>query len=135
DNGIHAGTIVDMRISPRAVALGDAMRAVEEDPSSLWYNAAGLARIRANSFLVTARQGFADTQLGGASVTFPTDIGTFAIAARAVNEGTIEQSTNYALGPRCRAFQLGLEGGGALQLAQHLMIGGSLFYSQQSLCN
>jgi len=135
DNGIHAATLLEMGISPRAVALGEAMGAVEGDPSSMWYNAAGLARIKTNSFLVTARQGFADTQLGGATVTFPTDIGTFAIAGRAVNEGTIEQSTNYGLGPRCRAFQLGLEGGGALQLAQHLMIGGSLFYSQQSLCN
>jgi outer membrane protein OmpA-like peptidoglycan-associated protein len=135
DNGIHSATLLEMPISPRAVALGEAMGAIEGDPSSMWYNAAGLGRIKTNSFLVTASQRFADTQLGGASVTFPTDIGTFAIAARALNEGTIEQSTNYDLGTRCRAYQLGLEGGGALQLARHLMIGGSLFYSQQSLCN
>ena len=135
DNGIHAATILSMAISPRAVALGEAMGAIEGDPASMWYNAAGLARIKTNSFLVTATQRFADTQLGGASVTFPTDIGVFAIAARALNEGTIEQSSNYVLGPRCRSYQLGLEGGGALQIATHFMIGGSLFYSQQSLCN
>lgn len=135
DNGIHAATLLELPISPRAVALGEAMGAVEGDPSSMWYNAAGLGRIKTNSFMVTASQRFADSQLGGASVTFPTDIGTFAIAARALNEGTIEQSTSYALGARCRAYQLGLEGGGALQLARHLVIGGSLFYSQESLCN
>jgi outer membrane protein OmpA-like peptidoglycan-associated protein len=135
DNGIFAATLLGMPISPRAVALGEAMGAVEGDPSSMWYNAAGLGRIKTNSFMVTASQRFADTQLGGASVTFPTDIGTFAIAARGLNEGTIEQTTNYSLGARCRAYQLGLEGGGALQLATHLMIGGSLFYAQQSLCN
>ena len=135
DNGIHSATILSMAISPRAVALGEAMGAIEGDPASMWYNAAGLARIKTNSFLVTATQRFADTQMGGASVTFPTDIGVFAIAARALNEGTIEQSQNYTLGPRCRSYQLGLEGGGALQLATHFMIGGSLFYSQQSLCN
>ena len=135
DYGTWAATLLELPISPRAVALGEAMGAVEGDPSSMWYNAAGLGRIKTNSFMVTASQRFADTQLGGASVTFPTDIGTFAIAARALNEGTIEQTNNYTLNTRCRAYQLGLEGGGALQLARHLMIGGSLFYSQQSLCN
>ena len=135
DNGIYAATILSMGITPRAVALGEAMGAIEGDPGSMWYNAAGLARIKTNSFMVTARQGFADTQLGGATVTFPTDIGTFAIAARAVNEGTITQTSNYILGPSCRAYQFNLEGGGALQLATHFMMGGSLFYAQQSLCN
>jgi outer membrane protein OmpA-like peptidoglycan-associated protein len=135
DNGIHSATILSMAISPRAVALGEAMGAVEGDPASMWYNAAGLARIKTNSFLITATQRFAETQMGGATVTFPTDIGVFAIAARGLNEGTIEQSQNYVLGPRCRSYQFGLEGGGALQLATHFMIGGSLFYSQQSLCN
>ena len=135
DNGIFASTLLEMGISPRAVALGEAMGAVEGDPSSMWYNAAGLARIKTNSLMVTATQRFAETQLGGATVTFPTDIGTFAIAGRAINEGTIEQSSNYSVGSRCRSYQFGLEGGGALQLATHLMIGGSLFYAQQSLCN
>ena len=135
DNGIFSSTLLEIGITPRAIALGEAMGAVEGDPSSMWYNAAGLARIKTNSLMVTASQRFADTQLGGASVTFPTDIGTFAIAARGLNEGTIEQTTNYTLGSRCRAYQLNLEGGGALQLATHLMIGGSLFYAQQSLCN
>ena len=135
DNGLFAATMLEMPISPRGVALGEAMGAVEGDPSSMWYNAAGLARIKTNSLMVTAAQRFGDTQLGGATVTFPTDIGTFAIAGRALNEGTIEQTSNYSISSRCRAYQFGLDGGGALQLARHLMIGGSLFYAQQSLCN
>src|SRR3954464_11682146 len=91
DNGIFAATLLELPISPRAAALGEAMGAVEGDPSSMWYNAAGLARIKTNSFMVTASQRFADTQLGGASVTFPTDIATFGIAARFLDAGTIEQ--------------------------------------------
>src|SRR5215467_7790939 len=71
DNGVHAATILSMAISPRAVGLAEAMGAIEGDPGSMWYNAAGLARIKTNAFMVTARQGFADTQLGGASITFP----------------------------------------------------------------
>jgi peptidoglycan-associated lipoprotein len=135
DNGIHSATILMLPISPRAVALGEAMGAVEGDPSSMWYNAAGLGRIKTNSFMVTASQRFADTRLGGASVTFPTDIATFGIAARFLDAGTIDQSENFTLLGRCRAYQMALEGGGALELHRHLIIGGSLFYSQETLCD
>ncbi|HKO15992.1 MAG TPA: PorV/PorQ family protein [Gemmatimonadaceae bacterium] len=135
DNGNHAATILEMPISPRAVGLGEAMGAVEGDPSSMWYNAAGLARIKTNSFMVTATQRFGDSQLGGASVTFPTEIGTFGIAARLLNAGTIEQANNYNVSGRCRAWQMGLEGGGALELSRHLLVGGSVFFSQEALCD
>jgi len=85
DNGVFASTILELGISPRAVALGEAMGAIEGDPSSMWYNAAGLARLKTNSLMVAATQRFGDTQMGGATVTFPTDIGTFAIAGRALH--------------------------------------------------
>lgn len=135
DNGVHAATILKMGISPRAVALGEAMGAVDGDPADIFYNAAGLARIKTNSFLVTGSQRFGDTQLGGVAVTFPTTLATFAVGARGFNAGTIEQTENNVfVGGRCRAYQLALEGGGAMELSRHLLVGGSLFYSQETLC-
>jgi outer membrane protein OmpA-like peptidoglycan-associated protein len=134
DNGIHAATLLRMGIAPRAVALGEAMGAVEGDPTSLWYNNAGIARIKTNSFMVTGAQRFGDTQLAGAVVTFPTTLGTFGVGARAFNAGTVEQTENYEpTGGRLRAYQLALEGGGALQLARHWIWGGTLFYHQETL--
>ena len=53
DNGIHAATMLMRGVTPRAVALGEAMGAVEGDPSTFFYNTAGIARIKTNSFLVT----------------------------------------------------------------------------------
>jgi outer membrane protein OmpA-like peptidoglycan-associated protein len=135
NNGVHAATILKMGVSPRAVALGEAMGAIDGDPSNIFYNAAGLGRIKTNSFFVTGSQRFGDTQLGGAAVTFPTNIATFAVGARVFNAGTIEQTENNVfVGGRCRAYQLALEGGGALELHRKLLIGGSLFYSQETLC-
>lgn len=134
DNGVHAATILMMGIAPRAVALGEAMGAVEGDPSAIWYNAAGLARIKTNAFLVTGSQRFGDSQLGGASVTFPTTLATFGIGARALYAGTIDQTENNNIVGRCSAYQWALEGGGAMELSRHLLIGGSLFYSQETLC-
>src|ERR1051326_7271417 len=67
DNGVFAATLLEMGISPRAVGLGEAMGAIEGDPSSMWYNAAGLARLKTNSLMAVAAQRFGDTQLGGAS--------------------------------------------------------------------
>jgi outer membrane protein OmpA-like peptidoglycan-associated protein len=134
DNGLHAATLLRMGIAPRAVALGEAMGAVEGDATSLWYNAAGIARIKTNSFLVTGAQRFGDTQLAGAVVTFPTTLGTFGVGARAFNAGTIEETDNYEpTGLRTRAYQLALEGGGAIQLASHWIWGGTLFYHQETL--
>jgi outer membrane protein OmpA-like peptidoglycan-associated protein len=133
DNGIHAATLLQMGITPRAVALGEAMAAGEGDPSSLWYNTAGIARIKTNSFFVTGSQRFAETQLVGTAVTFPTPIGTFGIGARAFNAGTIDVTENNELLGRARAYQLALEGGGAIQLTRHWLWGGTLFYAQETL--
>lgn len=133
DAGIFASTLLRMGISPRAVGIGEAMGAVEGDASTLFYNAAGLGRITTNSFFVTGSQRFGDTQLAAAVVTFPTAIGTFGIGARAFNAGTIEVTENNNVFGRARAYQLALEGGGAIQIGRHLLWGGTLFYAQESL--
>lgn len=133
DNGINASTILGMGISPRAVALGEAMGAVAGDPSALFYNTAGIALIKTNSFFVTGSQRFGDTQLVGAAVTFPTAIGTFGVGARGFNAGTIDVTENSQFVGRARAYQLALEGGGAIQLSRHWLWGGTLFYAQETL--
>lgn len=133
DNGVHAATILRMGVAPRGVALGEAMGAVEGDPSSLWYNAAGIARIKTNSFFVTGSQRFGDTQLASAAVTFPTALGTFGIGGRAFNAGTVDVTENSNVLGRARAFQLALEGGGAIEFGRHFIMGGTLFYAQETL--
>lgn len=133
DGGIFASTLLMMGISPRAVALGEAMGAVEGDPTSLWYNAAGITRINTNSFMVTGSQRFGDTQLAGAAVTFPTPLGTFGIAARGFNAGSIQRTENYNELGRARAYQFALEGGGSIQLSENWYWGGTLFYAQETL--
>ena len=135
DAGIFSNTLLLMPVSPRAVALGEAMGAVEGDPSAIWYNTAGIARIRANSFMITGSRRFANTQLAGAAITFPTAIGTFGVAARAFNAGTIEVTENSQVFGRARAYQFTLEGGGAIQLAPWWLWGGTLFYAQETLAD
>ena len=134
DGGVHSMTILGIPISPRAVALGEAMGAIDQDPSTIWYNAAGLAGLKTNAFTVTGAQRFAQTQIAGAAVAFPTDIAAFGIAARVFNAGTIQGTQNgEPLGGTIRAYQYVLEGGGALQLARHWRWGGTLFFSQETL--
>ena len=133
DNGIHAATVLGMGLTPRAVALGEAMGAIPGDPSSIFYNTAGIARIKTNSFFVTGSQRFAETQLAAAAVTFPTTLGTFGVGARAFNAGTIDVTENSNLLGRARAYQFSLEGGGAIELTRHWLWGGTLFYAQESL--
>lgn len=133
DAGIFSSTLLRMGITPRGVALGEAMGAVEGDPSTLWYNTAGIGRIKTNSFFVTGSQRFGDTQLAGAVVTFPTALGTFGIGGRAFNAGSIEVTENSNFVGRARAYQLALEGGGAIEIGRHVIWGGTLFYAQETL--
>src|SRR5512132_2410733 len=94
DGGTHSMTLLGMPISPRAVALGEAMGAIDQDPSTIWYNAAGLAGLKTNAFTVTGAQRFAQTQVAGAAVAFPTEIAAFGIAARVFNAGTVQGTQN-----------------------------------------
>ncbi len=135
DGGIFSNTLLLMAVSPRAVALGEAMGAVAGDPALMWYNTAGIARIRTNAFTVTGSQRFASTQLAAAAVTFPTAIGTFGVAARGFNAGTIEVTENSQVFGRVRAYQFALEGGGAIELAPWWLWGGTLFYAQETLAD
>jgi peptidoglycan-associated lipoprotein len=134
DGGVHSMTMLGMPISPRAVALGEAMGAIDRDPSAIWYNAAGLAGLTTNAFTVNAAQRFAQTQLVGAAVAFPTQIATFGIGARLFNAGTVENWSNgEQIGGNTRAYQFALEGGGAIQLARWWRWGGTLVFSQEVL--
>jgi peptidoglycan-associated lipoprotein len=136
DGGVHSMTILGLPISPRAVALGEAMGAIDRDPSTIWYNAAGLAGMTTNAFTVNAAQRFGQTQLVGAAVAFPTQIATFGVAARVFNAGTVENFRNgEQMGGNTRAYQWTLEGGGALQLARWWRWGGTLVFSQEALGN
>jgi outer membrane protein OmpA-like peptidoglycan-associated protein len=134
DAGVYSMTILGIPVSPRAVALGEAMAAIDRDPSTIWYNAAGMLGLRTNAFTVNAAQRFAQTQILGAAVTFPTEIATFGIAARAFNAGTIEaRAEGEPTGGDIRAFQWALEGGGAIQLARWWRWGGTLVFAQEQL--
>jgi outer membrane protein OmpA-like peptidoglycan-associated protein len=134
DGGVYSMTLLGIPISPRAVALGEAMATIDRDPSTIWYNAAGLLGLQTNAFTVNAQQRFAQTQVLGAAVTFPTEIATFGIGARAFNAGTIEgRSEGEPTGGDLRAYQWVLEGGGALQLASWWRWGGTLMFAQEQL--
>ncbi|MEJ7811610.1 MAG: PorV/PorQ family protein [Gemmatimonadaceae bacterium] len=134
DGGVHSMTILGLPVSPRAVALGEAMAAIDRDPAALWYNAAGIAGLTTNAFTVNAAQRFAQTQLVGAAVAFPTQIATFGIGARIFNAGTVENRIQgEPVGGNTRAYQFALEGGGAIQLARWWRWGGTLVFAQEAL--
>lgn len=134
DGGTHALNILGLPISPRAAALGEAMATTTEDPAAIWYNAAGLARLRTNAFIVTGQQRFAQSQLVGAAVAFPTDIVSFGIGVRAFNAGTVDNRVAGELvGGNSRALSYVLEGGGAIQLTRWWRWGGTLYFAQEVL--
>jgi outer membrane protein OmpA-like peptidoglycan-associated protein len=134
DGGVHALSILGIPVSPRAAALGEAMGAIAQDPANFWYNAAGLALLRTNAFTVNGQQRFAQTQLVGTAVAFPTELLAFGIGLRAFNAGTVENRVDGELiGGTERAFSYVLEGGGAMSLSPWWRWGGTLYFAQEVL--
>jgi hypothetical protein len=134
DGGQHSMTLLGMPITPRAAALGEAMSVIDRDPAAIWYNTAGISGLDRNAFTVTASQRFAQTQLVGAAVAFPTQIATFGVGVRAFNAGTVEnRQQGEPAGGSTRAYQFALEGGGSIQLARWWRWGGTLIYTQENL--
>ena len=70
DNGIHAATLLMRGVTPRGVALGEAMGAVEGDPSTFFYPTASevVALARAS-----ARLDQIPVVVGGSSITMTAD--------------------------------------------------------------
>ena len=136
DNGTLSMGILGIPISPRAAALGEAMGAIAADPATIWYNAAGLALMPTNAFTINGQQRFAQTQLVGVAVTFPTELLAFGIAGRAFNAGQVENRVDGELvGGTERAFSYVLEGGGAMSLTDRWRWGGTLYFAQEVLAD
>src|SRR5688500_20247734 len=65
DGGIYSMTLLGIPVSPRAVALGEAMAGIDRDPSAIWYSAAGLLGVRTSTCSIIEQQRFDQSQERG----------------------------------------------------------------------
>lgn len=77
----------------RPVALGYAYSAVAEGPDAIFWNPAGLARIRQTSFSFSHAELFADMNYENFAFVYPLQDGAFGVSVIALLSGLIEETT------------------------------------------
>ncbi len=69
--GTSAGAMLEIGVGARAEALGGAFVAVADDPSALYWNPAGIARIKSISLQASQTEWFIDTKLHNVDLVLP----------------------------------------------------------------
>jgi len=87
--------ILDVGVGARAIGIGEAFVALSDDVSSLYWNSAGLAKMKNPEISLSYDKWFADTYYQYLAVSFPHKFGTLAANLMYVNLGKFELRDQY----------------------------------------
>ncbi len=89
--GSAGAKFLSISVTPRASGMGDAFVAVANDPSSIFWNPAGIAHLRQFAFFTSYSNWIADGRVPAFAVIFPKyPIGTFSVFASGIYMGGFE---------------------------------------------
>jgi hypothetical protein len=135
---------LEVSISPKAAAMGDAYSAMSRGAESMFYNPAGLASMDSQvDIMLTRTQWFADINYsGGAGSVNISNIGSFGVSVLAVDYGEIQgtellsqtdpqgyRETGSVSSVGAHAIGLGY----ARQISSNFAMGGQVQYASQRL--
>jgi hypothetical protein len=137
--GSTAASFLTLGIGPRAISMGGAFIATADDPSALFWNPAGVSRIKGSGAMFAHTEWFAGitynwtgtfVQLGGA--------GTVGLSINYLNYGEIEVTTNRAQDGTGEMFSpsdmaIGLSY--AYNVTDKFSIGGTVKYVRETIWN
>jgi hypothetical protein len=97
-------TFLDIDVGARSVGMGSASTCIDNDVNALFWNPAGIAKIKGGSLALNSTQWIADTkQYGFASAYGMNNVGTFGISFMIMDHGSIERTvptSEYDLYPQ-----------------------------------
>ncbi|HTX18576.1 MAG TPA: PorV/PorQ family protein [Bacteroidota bacterium] len=92
--GTTAAKFLSLGVGPRAIAMGGAFTATADDPSTIYWNPAGIAASTQYQAMFTYTNLFAGIGLDYFGFILPSgDVGNFAVSVTAVNYGSIGVTT------------------------------------------
>ena len=91
--GTTAAEFLTIPIGGRATAMGNAITAMVDDPTAIYWNPSGLAHITAASFTGEYAQWLAELDFNFVSVVVPTSMGTFGIGVTSMRTPEMEVTT------------------------------------------
>jgi hypothetical protein len=97
-HGTTAASILELNISPRCVAMGEACTSNIYDASTIDINPASLVKIKKDSFYVSYNKLFEDISMGDISYAkkLGRNVGSFGVGIKYLNWGEIPKTDDYA---------------------------------------
>ncbi len=91
--GTTAAQFLKIGVGARAAAMGESFVAVANDASAIFWNPAGLAALEGKEVLLAHTDWIADISFDFGGIAIPTEMGTFALYAAALNMEEMERRT------------------------------------------
>jgi len=93
--GTTAGQFLKIGVGARALAMGSAFSSVSGDAASLYWNPAGLSRLKKNEIILDHQDWVLDVDLDFVGASFRTPFGTIGAAVSAMYMGEMEVTTTH----------------------------------------
>lgn len=81
--------LLSMGVGARALGMGDAYTAVADDASAVYWNTAGLSRVKSGQLGLTYDKWFVDTMFGQIQFAYPLSVGTIGADIIYLNTGSL----------------------------------------------
>jgi len=135
--GTSMANFLKIGVGPRATAMGDALVAMTDDASALYWNPGGLGRVRKNELLMQSTAWIGDTKLYFLGIVFPLgDFGTLGASVDYFTSGDMEETTIQQPDGTGRTFSthdLALGVSYAKRLTDRFSVGVTVKYVSESL--
>jgi len=137
NTGTSAANFLKIGVSPRALALGGAFVANANDFSSLYWNPAGIARVKSLEVGVSYTDWILDIQHSFVGVVYPLgSVGTIGVSFNSLSMDEMERTTPgepHGTGAYFSAGDLALGIAYARQLTDRFMVGVKFKYIHESI--
>ena len=137
--GTTAAPFLTIPVGPRALGMGGAFVSVADDATAMFWNVAGIGRLKKNEIVLVHTNWFLDTYFEYAGIVIPVpNYGTLGVNFTHMNLGEMEQTTEQdpdgnGLKFSCGSFAIGLSY--ARALTDRFAIGFNAKYIQESIMN
>ena len=135
--GTSMANFLKIGVGPRATAMGDALVAMTDDASALYWNPGGLGNVSKNELLMQTTSWIADTKLYFLGIVFPFgDHGTLGASVNYFTSGDMDETTVLQPDGTGRTFctsDLALGVSYAKKLTDRFSVGVTVKYVSESL--
>ncbi len=137
--GYAAASFLNLAVGPRAVAMGGAFVATADDASALYWNPAGVSRVRGNGVMFSHTSWFADINYNwtGACIDLGS-AGAIGVSINSLNYGDIEVTTNKSqegTGEMFSPSDMNVSITYAYSITDRFSIGGTVKYIRETIWN